>query len=54
VFGNDDKIDDFLQSKNDFECANIDVDSDNDTVNKLDSEEINENEENSVFFAIKR
>jgi hypothetical protein len=37
VFGNDEQIDDFLQSKNEFECANIDVDSDNDTVNKLDS-----------------
>jgi ribonuclease HI len=28
VFGNDEQIDDFLQSKNEFECANIDVDSD--------------------------
>ena len=42
MFGNDEQIDDFLQSKNEFECANIDVDSENDTVNKLDLEEINE------------
>jgi hypothetical protein len=34
VFGNDEQIEDFLQSKNDFECTNIDVDSDDDSVNK--------------------
>jgi hypothetical protein len=38
VFGNDEQIEDFLQSKNDFECTNIDVDSDDDSVNKLDLE----------------
>jgi hypothetical protein len=53
VFGNDEQIDDFLQSKNEFECANIDVDSDNESVNKLDLEEINEKEENSDFLQLK-
>ena len=53
MFGNEEKIDDFLQSKNEFECANIDVYSDNDTVNKLDSEEINEKYENSYILQLK-
>jgi hypothetical protein len=63
VFGNDEQIDDFLQSKNDFECANIDVDSDDDSVNKLDleddsvnkldSEEINEKDEDSDILQLK-
>jgi hypothetical protein len=53
VFGNDEQIDDFLQSKNEFECANIDVYSDDDSVNKLDSEEINEKDENSYILQLK-
>jgi hypothetical protein len=63
VFGNDEQIDDFLQSKNEFECANIDVDSDDDnankleleddSVNKLDSEEINEKDEDSNILQLK-
>ena len=53
VFSNDEQIDDFLQSKNEFECENIDVDSDNESVNKIDLEEINEKEENSYFFQLK-
>jgi hypothetical protein len=53
VFGNDEQIDDFLQSKNKFECANSNVDSDNDTINKLDSKEINGKEENSFFLQFK-
>ena len=28
VFGNDEQFENFLQSKNEFECANIDVDFD--------------------------
>jgi hypothetical protein len=54
VFGNDDQIEDFLQCKNDFECTNIDLENDDDnvnksvfengSVNKVDSEELNENE----------
>jgi ribonuclease HI len=53
VFGNDDQIEDFLQCKNDFECTNIDLENDDDdvnksvfetgSVNKVDSEELNEN-----------
>jgi hypothetical protein len=38
VFGNDEQIEDFLQFKNDFECTNIDVNSDDENVNKLDLE----------------
>jgi hypothetical protein len=53
VFGNDEQIDDFLQSKNEFECANIDVDSDNESVNKIDLEEINEKDENLDFLHLK-
>jgi hypothetical protein len=63
VFGNDEQIEDFLQSKNDFECTNIDVDSDddsvnkldleNDSVNKVDSDEINEKDEDSDILQLK-
>jgi ribonuclease HI len=34
VFGNDDQIEDFLQCKNDFECTNIDLENDDEIVNK--------------------
>jgi hypothetical protein len=34
VFGNDDQIEDFLQCKNDFECTNIDLEQDEEFVNK--------------------
>jgi len=53
VLGNDEQIDDFLQSRNKFECENIYVDSDNESVNKIDLEEINEKEENSDFLQLK-
>jgi hypothetical protein len=41
VFGNDEQIENVLQSKNGFECANIDVDSDDEkeNVNKIVLEE---------------
>jgi hypothetical protein len=52
-----------LQCKNDFECTNIDVESDDDnvnksvfesdSVNKVDSDEINENEVNSDILHLK-
>jgi hypothetical protein len=38
VFGNDDQIEDFLQCKNEFECTNIDLENDDDDVNKSVSE----------------
>jgi hypothetical protein len=54
VFGNDDQIEDFLQCKNDFECTNIDLENEdenlkgpnfgNDSVNKIDSGELGEDE----------
>jgi ribonuclease HI len=60
VFGNDDQIEDFL---NDFECTNIDLENDdenvnkskfgNDSVNKVDSEELGEDEIESVVFHLK-
>jgi hypothetical protein len=63
VFGNNDQIEDFLQCKNDFECTNIDVESDddnvnksvfeNDSVNKVDLDEINENDEDSDILHLK-
>jgi hypothetical protein len=34
VFGNDDQIEDFIQCKNDFECTNIDLENDDEIVNK--------------------
>jgi hypothetical protein len=43
VFGNDEQIEDFLQSKNDFECTNIDLDNDDDSVDKSDLENDNVN-----------
>jgi hypothetical protein len=63
VFGNDDQIEDFLQCKNDFECINIDLEDDNDvvnksvfesgSVNKADTEELNENKEYSGNLQLK-
>ena len=54
VFGNDDQIEDFLQCKNDFECTNIDLENEdenvkrpdfgNDSVNKIDSVELGDDE----------
>ena len=54
VFGNDDRIEDFLQCKNDLECINIDLENDdefvnkvvfeNGSVNKIDDKEFNEND----------
>jgi hypothetical protein len=38
VFGNDDQIDDFLQCKNDFECTNIDLENEDENVNRSDFE----------------
>ena len=44
VFGNDEQIEFFLQSKNEFECANIDVDFDDEgeNVDKIDLKEIDQ------------
>jgi ribonuclease HI len=63
VFGNDDQIEDFLQCKNDFECTNIDLENDdenvnksvfgNDSVNKIDSEELGEDEVDSDVLHLK-
>jgi hypothetical protein len=54
VFGKDDQIEDFLQCKNDFECTNIDLENEdenvkrpdfgNDSVNKIDSRELGDDE----------
>ena len=38
MFGNDDQIEDFLQCKNDFECTNIDLESEDENVNNSDFE----------------
>jgi hypothetical protein len=63
IFGNDDQIEDFLQCKNDFKCTNIDLENDvenvnksvfgNNSVNKIDSEELGEDETDSDFFNLK-
>jgi ribonuclease HI len=63
VFGNDDQIEYFLQCKNDFECTNIDLENDdedvnksvfqNDSVNKIDSEELSEDEVDSDVLRLK-
>ena len=63
VFGNDDQIEDFLQCKNDFKCTNIDLENDdenvnksvfgNNSVNKIDSEELGEDEIDSDVFNLK-
>jgi hypothetical protein len=63
VFGNDDQIEDFLQCKNDFECTNIDLENDdenvnksvfeNDSVNKIDLGELGEDDIESDFFHLK-
>ena len=38
MFGNDDQIEDFLQCKNDFECTNIDLENEDENVNRSDFE----------------
>jgi ribonuclease HI len=43
VFGNDDQIEDFLQCKNDFECTNIDLENDDEIVNKSVFESVSVN-----------
>jgi len=63
VFGNDEQTEDFLQLKNEFECTNIDTENDDDSVNKLifengsvnkvESDEINENDEDSDVLHLK-
>jgi hypothetical protein len=59
VFGNDDQIEDFLQCKNDFKCTNIDLENvnksnfGNDSVNKVDSEELGEYEIESNVLHLK-
>jgi hypothetical protein len=52
VFGNDEHNEIVLQSKNEFECANIDVDSDDEkeSVNKIDLEEINKKQTDLNFL----
>ena len=54
MFGNDDQIEDFLRCKNDFECTNIDLENEdenverpdfgNDSVNKIDLGELGDDE----------
>jgi hypothetical protein len=63
VFGNEDQIEDFLQCKNDFECTNIDLEQDEEVVNKsvfengsvntIDAEKINENDVDSDILQLK-
>jgi ribonuclease HI len=63
VFGNDDQIEDFLQCKNNFECTNIDLENDDknvnksffgsNSVNKIDSGELGEDEIDSDVFHLK-
>jgi hypothetical protein len=63
VFGNDDQIDNFLQCKNDFKCTNIDLEQDEEVVNKfvfengsvntIDAEEINEKDADSDILELK-
>jgi hypothetical protein len=63
IFGNDDQIEYFLQCKNDFECTNIDLENDdenvnksvfgNDSVNKIDLGELGEDEIESDVFHLK-
>jgi hypothetical protein len=63
VFGNDDQIEDFLQCKNDFERTNIDLENQdenvnksdfgNDSVNKIDSGESGEDEIEFDVFHLK-
>jgi hypothetical protein len=50
VFGNDDQIEDFLQCKNDFECTNIDLENDDEIVNKFVSESGSVNNVDSKEF----
>ena len=63
VFGNDDQIGYFMQCNNDFKCKNIDLENDdefvnksvfeNGSVNKIDVEEFNENEVDSDILQLK-
>jgi hypothetical protein len=63
VFGNDDQIEYFLQCKNDFRCTNIDLENDDEnvnksnignySVNKVDSEELGEYEIEFNVFHLK-
>jgi len=63
VFGNDDQIKEFLQSKNDFECTNIDFengdenvkisDFENDSVNNVDLGELGDDEMETDIFHLK-
>jgi ribonuclease HI len=63
VFGNDDQIEDFLLCRNDFKCTNIDVENDddnvnklvfdNDSVNKVDLDEVNKNDKDSNVLHLK-
>jgi ribonuclease HI len=50
VFGNDNQIEDFLQFKNDFECTNIDLENDDEIVNKFVSESGSVNNVDSKEF----
>jgi hypothetical protein len=63
VFGNDDRIEDFLQCKNGFECTNIDLenevenvnrsDFENDSVNSVDSRELGDDEMETDILHLK-
>jgi ribonuclease HI len=54
-FGNDEQIEIFLQSKNEFECANIDVNSDDEkeNVDKIGLQEINKKQEDLDILQLK-
>ena len=55
VFENDEQIEIFLQSKNEFECANIDADFDDEgeNVDKIGLEEINKKQEELDILQLK-
>jgi hypothetical protein len=55
VFGNDEQIEIFLQSKNEFECANIDVDFDDEgeSVDEIESKEIDKKQEDLEILQLK-
>jgi hypothetical protein len=63
VFGNDDQIEDFLQCKNDFECTNIDLENEDenvnrsyfeiDSVNSVDSRELGDDEMETDILHLK-
>jgi hypothetical protein len=64
LFGNDDQIEDFLQCKNDFECTNIDLENEDenvnrsefkiDSVNNIDSGELGDDEMDVDVLHLKR